>query len=450
MSDKAGLKNVKRQYEDFPYPPRDPAEEKQRLVCGLFNQLDTVNYFCFSGKRDFTQPIRVLIAGGGTGDATIHLAEQLRYNESAEIVHLDFSAASIAVAKERAKVRGLTNITWIQESLLKAPDLDLGSFDYINCFGVLHHLDDPDAGLKALTAVLKDEGAMGIMLYGQYGRSSIYQLQELLRKINKNIDDPQQKVDRCKAILQSLPATHPFRRSKFMQSPDIASDEGIYDLLLHSQDRAYTAPEVYEFVHQAGLKLLHFMPNVEIQGNLLYQPEAYLKDAALLDKIRQHDPVKQRAIAELIHGGIHKHCFFASRHIQNPPSVENLDNIPFFSSQCDGAFYQKILDIIAAADGQVTISLTYNKTEKLALGFPKSPHIEAIFQALDGKRSLKKLFDIVRKDAGDSPDDATLLKEFRGAYNALNIQNWLLLRGGSVPPLPSNSDLEQQIHRASV
>ena len=56
-----------------------------------------------------------LVAGGGTGDATIFLAEQLR-GTNAEVVHLDMSQASIALAQARAQIRGLDNITWVQKS----------------------------------------------------------------------------------------------------------------------------------------------------------------------------------------------------------------------------------------------------------------------------------------------------------------------------------------------
>jgi hypothetical protein len=36
----------------------------------------------------------------------------------------------------------------------------------------LHHLPDPQAGLRALCAVLKDDGALALMLYGKYGRTA--------------------------------------------------------------------------------------------------------------------------------------------------------------------------------------------------------------------------------------------------------------------------------------
>jgi 2-polyprenyl-3-methyl-5-hydroxy-6-metoxy-1,4-benzoquinol methylase len=43
---------------------------------------------------------------------------------------------------------------------------------------VLHHLADPDAGLRALRSVLKPEGAIDLMVYARYGRTGISMLQD--------------------------------------------------------------------------------------------------------------------------------------------------------------------------------------------------------------------------------------------------------------------------------
>ncbi len=155
------LAEVRAQYESLPYPPCDPADERKRLARTWLDDLPMLNHYGFAGRQDFRRGFRALVAGGGTGDATIFLAEQLRETD-AQIVHVDFSGASIALAKERAAVRGLANITWIHDSLLALPTLDLGSFHYVNCVGVLHHLDDPDAGLDALLAALEPDGALGV------------------------------------------------------------------------------------------------------------------------------------------------------------------------------------------------------------------------------------------------------------------------------------------------
>src|SRR5258706_15976426 len=96
-----------------PFPARDPEDESHRLVVTGLDMLGKVSHFCFGGNLDIAQPFHALIAGGGTGDATIFLAEQLRSNAAATVTHLDVSGAAIEVAKRRAEKRGLTSIQWV-------------------------------------------------------------------------------------------------------------------------------------------------------------------------------------------------------------------------------------------------------------------------------------------------------------------------------------------------
>jgi hypothetical protein len=82
--------NVRRQYERLPDPHRDPEDERKRLLITGLDDLDVVNQYCFRGERDFQQPFRALVAGGGTGDSVVFLAEQLR-DCPAEVHYLDLS-----------------------------------------------------------------------------------------------------------------------------------------------------------------------------------------------------------------------------------------------------------------------------------------------------------------------------------------------------------------------
>jgi SAM-dependent methyltransferase len=54
-------------------------------------------------------------------------------------------------------------------------------FDYINCIGVLHHLPSPLDGLRALEAVLKPDGGMGLGLYAATGRTGVYDAQKIVK-----------------------------------------------------------------------------------------------------------------------------------------------------------------------------------------------------------------------------------------------------------------------------
>src|SRR6201985_2296464 len=161
------LDEVRAQYEALPYPPRAPREEAVRLITGTPSHLLEVNHYLFAGRLNFNRPFRALVAGGGTGDACIMLAQQLADRRCpAEVVYLDLSSASRQVCEARAKARGLRNVQFLTGSLLDLPTMNIGQFDYIDCTGVLHHLTDPTAGMQALSSVLLPEGGVGVMLYG--------------------------------------------------------------------------------------------------------------------------------------------------------------------------------------------------------------------------------------------------------------------------------------------
>ena len=171
------MNQVKDQYEAYPYPERDPKDEAKRLVSGSPSHPLEIDHFLFAGRRDWSKPLRALVAGGGTGDGLIQLAQMLvQAGKKYEITYVDLSRASRKVAEARAKARKLKNISFVTGSLLDAPEM--GEFDYIDCCGVLHHLPDPAEGFRALRSGLAPGGGLGFMVYAPYGRSGVYPLQE--------------------------------------------------------------------------------------------------------------------------------------------------------------------------------------------------------------------------------------------------------------------------------
>ena len=100
------------QYEAYPYPARNPADERKRLIEGSPSDLLELSHYLFRGRTP--NPFRALIAGGGTGDAAIMLAQHCASaGLKAEIVYLDMSTAARRVVEERAKVRNLANLRFV-------------------------------------------------------------------------------------------------------------------------------------------------------------------------------------------------------------------------------------------------------------------------------------------------------------------------------------------------
>lgn len=436
------LKEVRNQYENYPYPPRDPAKEKETLYCSLSSALDAINYYNYSGKKDFSKGFNVLIAGSGTGDGTIFFAEQLR-NTDTEIVSLDISKASIAIAKERAKVRGLKNIKWVHGSLLDAQKILNKKFDFINCIGVLHHLASPENGLSALTSVLKDDGVIEIMLYAKYGREAIYQIQSLMKLLNKNELNMHKKVQNCKTVLTKLPPTNGFNaiRNLFTELK-YYDDVGIYDLLLHSNDIAFSVPEVYQFVERQKLKLSHFFfEPIFNHGNNIYKLESYLTDTKLLPIIQSLSEQEKQTAAELINGRIFKHVFYTSKNIVPPPTTKEITNIPSLSLILNRPS-AAIPGVLKQCNvGQEIIMNAHN----MEVRFVKTTNTELIFKYLDGNNTIGDIFRKIRaeyKNAATRPTNESLKEEFDNIYNALRLQDWIFLRDKSVPKYRTLDDMQ--------
>ena len=416
-------RTVRTQYENYPYPERDPADERTRVRKPILATLDVMNHYCFRGRRDFGRGFRALVAGGGTGDATIWLAEQLK-DTDATVVHLDISEASADVAKARAAVRGLTNITWIHGSLLEAGQMGFEPFNYINCCGVLHHLSDPPAGLAALRSVLADDGCMGIMVYAQYGRTGVYQMQDLMRRINDASDGAQQEVDNTRAVLADLPASNWFKRGEGLFTDHLGeSGIGLYDLLLHSQDRAYTVDQLYDVLAGEGLNLVKFIP----LARAWYRPEHFLSDARLVERIAAMPLRRRQAIGELISGEIIKHSCFVSPRTDTVADITDPRSIPVLAPQTRDGF-KTILDRprwTIEADPLPRISIKPG-------GFTR-----AAFKLIDGRRSIGEIVEQVRQQFPNGPSAEEVLAQFIPVVEALcEWADVVLLRHPDSGPTP--------------
>ncbi|MDY6991501.1 MAG: class I SAM-dependent methyltransferase [Pseudomonadota bacterium] len=429
------ITEVKAHYERYPYPLRDPASERQRLFEITLDKLELINFYGFKGRQNFDNHFRVLVAGGGTGDSTLYLAEQLR-DKHAEIIYVDLSTASMHIAQERAKVRKLNNIQWYQCSLLELPQRHLGQFDYINCGGVLHYLDEQynQALLATLKSLLKPEGCMGIMVYGQYGRTGVYQMQKLMQLINAKETEMPAKVENTQAVLQELPATNWFKRAEELFAVDIQfGDIGLYDLFLHSQDRAYTVLELHDLLEHCGLYFVDYVS----QRRILYNPATFIKNQKILTLIQQYDQKQQQAIAELIGGNIQKHLFYAANQPNTIARLDDLDNVPFLSS----TIQVNIADLIGKQPGQV---VTLFQPNGINVEFQPRHYTQAIFSHLDGHNSLKEIFAQVRHDfQDDTLLDHTLLEDFRPIYQAFNYLDLMLLRHKTISRFKTTTELQE-------
>ena len=406
---------VQSQYESYPYPARDPADERTRLIAGSPSNLFELNHYVFGGARDLSRPLKALVAGGGTGDAAIMLAQHMREaGVPGEVVHLDLSGPSQAVARARAEVRRLENIRFVTGSLLDVARGAPGPWDYIDCCGVLHHLEDPDAGLRALADQLAPDGGIGVMVYGEYGRIGIYHMQDMLRAIAPAGEVPDaERVATAKRLAENLPNTNWLLRNGLVRDHVGGGDPGVYDLFLHSRDRAYRVPEVADFVAQAGLRLTGFIEPYR------YDPDWLVRDPRLRKRLRDLDPIARASFAEQFAGNLKKHIFYAVR-AANPVTLPGTDDpaaIPHLLNQSPEEASRTL-----PPRGAITVS-----TEGLKTDMAVPPLSRPIAALCDGTRSLAEIHAEIREKRSDLDYDA-FKRQFDELYRVMNAINRMVLR----------------------
>jgi SAM-dependent methyltransferase len=397
---------LRAQYEAYPYPARDPADEAKRLVTGSPSHIVEIDHYVFGGRRDWSQPFRVLVAGGGTGDAAIMLAQQLAdRNCPAEVLHLDISESSQAIARARAEARGLKNMRFERGSLLDVA----GAYDYIDCCGVLHHLEDPAAGMRALANVLAPDGGLGAMVYAPYGRTGVYQVQAALRMVSAG-EPPAERLRIAKAAVAKLPQTNFFAHNAFVSDHKQQGDAGFYDLLLNPVDRPFTVRAVAQLTSGAGLRITGLIEP------LRYHPEAFVEDPELRARLAKLDPLSRAAFAELWAGNMRRHVFYAvkSDNRAGVPPVPTADAIPVpvdFSGP-------------TLADSMVTSPTLRVNFDGLSLRLGLPPLAGEIARLIDGARSIGTIHNALTP----KPEQPAFDAAFTALYAALNGINRMFLR----------------------
>lgn len=363
------------QYEVFPYPRRDPRDEAKRLIIGSPGHLREIDYWVFGARRPASRPLHALIAGGGTGDATMMLAQQMaREGRAGTVTWLDRSAAALKIAQARAVARGLTNIVWEQRSLLDLPGSGLGPFDYVDCCGVLHHLPDPAEGVRALLSVLAPGGGLGLMVYAPHGRTGVYMVQDALRLLAPADEAPAARLDVARRVMRHLPETAWLRRNGFLDDHVNGGDAGLYDLLLNPRDRAFSVRDLHALLAGEGLAVTCWVEPMR------YDPISVLPDPRLRARAEALDPIDRAALTEALVGNISAHIVYC---VRRDEQVEHAD----FAAPDAVPVIRELsgTDLANGIQPDGTLTAVF---DGLRRSIPLPPLAGAILRLVDGRRTV--------------------------------------------------------------
>ncbi|CAO3363849.1 tetratricopeptide repeat protein [Azospirillum palustre] len=192
----------------------------------------------------------VLVAGCGTGREAMWAASTLK---NARVLAVDLSRRSLAYATRQSRRLGLDNVEFAQADLLELGALGR-RFDVIHSVGVLHHMEDPMAGLRVLRGMMRPHGVMEIGFYSAAARRPILAARHFIAE--RGHPPTLDGIRHVRRDILALPEGHPARA--VAHSPDFYGTSACRDLLMHVHELHVTLPWLADALAALKLEFLGF------------------------------------------------------------------------------------------------------------------------------------------------------------------------------------------------
>ncbi|MBV8497382.1 MAG: class I SAM-dependent methyltransferase [Gammaproteobacteria bacterium] len=372
-------------YESHPYPaPLESLDQHRELYRNPDRR--RALWLIMRPTEKPRKNCEILVAGCGTSQAATHAIRE----PDAHVTGIDVSETSLAHTRALKQKYGLRNLDLRRLAVEEAGGLGL-SFDKIVCTGVLHHLRDPDAGLRSLRSVLKPDGALHAMVYAAYGRAGIYMMQRYCRLLG--VRATEEELCDLGAVVGALSNEHPIaalaKRAKDFRRPD-----ALADALLNPQDRAFTVPQLYGWLERCGFVFGRWFEQAP------YLPQcgaiASLPHAARLAAL---PPPKQHAAVELLRGTMTRHNFIAWRD-DRPDESQPI--------RFDGEAWRSYVPLrlpwtlsVRERLPEGAAAVLINRAHAYPdLALAVTPSQFRVFSAIDGKRTVEEVLRIAAGGVG--------------------------------------------------
>lgn len=374
-------------YTQHPYPPPIDNLDRAREMYKDENVL-RAEFHLFWPDREYRADLDVLVAGCGTWQS----AKYAICHPAARVTAIDVSPTSLDHTLALKQKYNLTNLDARLLPIEKVAELDQ-QFDHIICTGVLHHLVDPDAGLRALASMLKPDGTMYLMVYAPYGRTGVHMIQEYCRRLG--VGTTPQEVNDLTMVLREVPSHHPVL-SMMRGAREGLDADTLIDALLNPRDRTYSVPQLYEFLEGADLILGRWY------WQATYSPQCGSYSATPhSSRLAALPEREQYAAMELWRGMITNHDFVA----QPNGTKEHVAKVRF-----DGEQYLRYVPIrrpwticvqerLPPGAAGALLNQTHMFNDLYLLVDAKE---KQIFDAIDGRRTVGELIETNRMASGSA------------------------------------------------
>jgi hypothetical protein len=220
---------------------------------------------------------------------------------------------------------------------------------------------------------------MHLMVYAPYGRTGVYMLQDFCRRTGIHAIDGD--IRDLIVALGALPPGHPLE-NLLREAPDFRQQAALADALLHPQDRAYSVPQLFDFLDRGGMTFGRWVKQAPYSahcGVLARIPQA--------SRMAQLSSVEQYAAVELFRGTMVRHSLVVYR--SDGPDL--LQRVSFGGDAWRGYVPVRVPDTICVQKGQppgaagVLINQNHTYTD---LFMPINSKEKRLFDAIDGHRCI--------------------------------------------------------------
>ena len=382
MNDDPRADVVNRQYERWTYP--QPIQDLEAWLRNNWEWFDPVHaHRILWPDREYKPDLDILIAGCGTNQAAVFAYT----NRAAKVVAVDISQSSLDHQQYLKDKHGLRNLELHLLPIEELPTLGL-DFDLVVSTGVLHHMADPLAGMKALAGCVRRDGAIGVMLYAKYGRTGINLLQSVFRDLGLRQDEASLRM--VKETLSLLPADH-LVQSYINIARDLQYDAGLVDTFLHGRDRSYTVDDCIDLVTSAGLVFQAWFQNRPYYPHDVFAPASELYAA-----VNALPEPKLWSVMERLNTNNGCHFFIACR----PDRPKERYTIDF--STRDSLDYVPLMRLGCGVSG----AEIFRPNWRMGLTPAQLPFV----QYVDGRRTIREIAARVA-ESGQSLQDSVAARE---------------------------------------
>ncbi|MFZ4541921.1 MAG: hypothetical protein ACOYNL_08995, partial [Rickettsiales bacterium] len=208
-------------------------------------------------------------------------------------------------------------------------------------------------------------------------------------------------------------------------------------------DRAYTVPQIYDWVEGAGLMLSEFFG--ETTDDSLYTPQSYTNSADVMALVTPKTAREHHTIAELMNGNIAKHYFYASKQPKAPAQFEDDMVIAYGPMMCLFNFVPPFVEALKNLPIGQRVDGNPRPFNAPILFITRTRHVVELLPMIDGVRSIGTLVAQVAKASGAPV--AEVRADLETLYKELRTRQTVFLRHESLAPYKTGPEITARVRK---